>query len=133
MIMPSISTAIQTTVIVSSIPGTMAHICDALKQAQVNIESLCCTEQGDHGALAMITDDPETTKMVFQDFGPVSTNVVLAFSKMNEPGSISDISRQCAGAGININTIYATTHGKKDATVHVVVDDIAKARHVFSM
>jgi hypothetical protein len=70
--------------------------------------------------------------IVLQSIGVGTRVPVLAFQKINKPGAISQIARTCAGAGVNIRGIYATTHGKKEAMVCVMVDDIEKARAVFT-
>jgi hypothetical protein len=114
-------------------PGNLARLSDTLRAVKVNINAICCTEGRDQTTVHTIVDDIDTAKIVLKDHGNVSTEEVLAFSMDNKPGAIFDISRVCAGAGVNIRNIYATTHGAgKGATVYVVVDNVEKALKAFS-
>lgn len=124
-------TAVQISVEMPNQPGSLAKVTDKLRAVDVNIEALYCTEGDPATALHLIVDDTETAKMVLRDMGEVSTTDVFAFHMKNRPGAIAKIARTCAGANINIRNIYASTGGKKEATVYLLVDDIEKAKVVF--
>lgn len=117
---------------VPNTPGMLARVSDALKAADINIEAICCMDRGDESSIHMIVDDTDTAVIALKDMGIVTRESVMAFQKINKPGAISQIARSCAGGNINIRGIYATTHGKKEAMVYVMVDDIEKANTVFN-
>ncbi len=108
-------------------PGSLARMSDKLRSAEVNIEALFCTDGEKHSVVHLILDDVETAKLVLRDLGEVTTTEVLAFEVKNKPGAIAQVARLCAGAGINIRHIYATSLGK-DAMCYLAVDDIEKAK-----
>lgn len=110
-------------------PGSLAHISDMLRAADVNIEAIFCTETRKASAIHIVVDDPETAKIILRKIGSVGEEQVLAIQAKNKPGSIAHIARMCAGAGINIRHIYATSLGK-EAMVYLAVDDIEKAKTV---
>lgn len=119
-------TAMQLSVMLPNHPGALARMTDILRAANVNIEALYCTEGADQTGVHIVVDDPETGKMVLRDLGEVSAKEVLAIPIKNKPGAIAHIARMCAGAGINIQQIYATSFGK-DAMMYLEVDDLQKA------
>lgn len=102
-------------------PGSLAKLGDRLRASDVNIDAIFCTSQGNESLIHLIVDDVETAKMVIREIAPVETCEVFAFRLKNTPGSIAQIARVCAGAGINIDQIYATTLGN-EAMVYVKVD-----------
>lgn len=120
-------TAIQLNIPLSNTPGKLAALSDKLRAAEVNINAICFTEGKDMSIAHLIVDDPETAKLTLQPQYKVSSTDVLAFKMKNQPGAIAFIARACAAAQINIRNIYATTYGR-EATVYVVVDDIARAQ-----
>jgi hypothetical protein len=107
--------------------GSMAHMTDMLRAADVNIDAMFCTENAQRTDVHLVVDDPETAKIVLQKIGPVQSTSVLSLELSNKPGSIAQIARKCAGAGINIRHIYATSYGKGGA-VYLATDDIEKTK-----
>ena len=121
--------AVELGVAIPNHPGSLAHLSDMLRAADVNIEALFCSERSKDSTVYLVVDDPETAKLVLQKFGKVSATDVLALQAKNKPGAIAHIARMCAGASININHVYATSLGK-EAMVYLAVDDIEKAKKV---
>ena len=119
----------QLSVTLTNTPGSLASVTNALKDASVNINALCCTEQGDQTVVHLIVDNPEAAQPALEG---ASLAEVLELVMQNEPGAIDTIAQKCAAAGVNIRNIYATTHGDGAATVYVDVDDTVKAQEVLS-
>jgi hypothetical protein len=122
-------TAIELGVSIPNHPGSLAHLSDMLRAADVNIEALFCNERSKDSTIYVVVDDPETAKLVLQKLGDVSETEVLAIRAHNKPGTIAHIARMCAGEKINISHIYATSLGK-EAMVYLAVDDLEKAKKV---
>ncbi|MDO8649250.1 MAG: ACT domain-containing protein [Candidatus Peregrinibacteria bacterium] len=120
----------QINVLLPNVPGSLATICDKLRAADVNLIALCTTEGKPNSTFHMVVDDTDTAKLVLSPLFKVTTNTVFCFEVKNKPGAIAAIGRTCAGAGVNIRNIYATTYGK-EATVYVSVEDDAKAEEAF--
>lgn len=108
-------------------PGVLARMSDMLRAADVNIDALFCSGGGGMTTVGVVVDDPDTAKIVLQQAGTVETKRVVAYKVKNKPGAIADLARKCAGAGINIENIYASSLGK-EAMCYVDVDDLEKAK-----
>ncbi|OGJ65616.1 hypothetical protein A3A67_02120 [Candidatus Peribacteria bacterium RIFCSPLOWO2_01_FULL_51_18] len=120
-------TALQLNIHLPNRPGTLARMTDMLRAAEVNIEALFCEKESDITLVHVIVNDPETAKIVLKEINEVTATEVLAVRIKNKPGAIAHIARMCAGAGINIGHIYATSLGK-EAMVYLSVDDPEKAK-----
>lgn len=120
-------TATQIDVGLPNNPGTLARMSDKLRAADVNIDALFCSDGEKQSVVHLIVDDVETAKVVLREIGPVTTTDVIAIEVKNKPGAIADVARKCAGAGINIRHIYATSLGR-EAMCYVAVEDLAKAK-----
>jgi hypothetical protein len=117
----------QLTVSIPNNIGALARLSDMLRAAEVNIEALFCTEGPTHTSVHLVVNDPETAKIVLRQISEVVATDVIAYQVKNKPGAIADLARKCAGFGINIRHIYATSLGK-DAMCYLEVDDVEKAR-----
>lgn len=122
-------TALQLNVGIPNHPGSLARMSDVLRAADVNIEALFCTYGESESVVHLIVSDVETAKMVLRDIGKVTMTEVVSYQVKNKPGAIADLARRCAGAGINIRHIYATSLGK-EAMCYLAVDDIERAKKV---
>lgn len=116
-----VHTAVQLNVGLPNSPGTLARMSDRLRAAEVNIDALFCSDGEKESMVHLIVDDVETAKLVLREIGNVTTTDVLAVEVKNKPGAIADLARKCAGAGINIRHIYATSLGK-DAMCYVAIE-----------
>lgn len=121
--------AIQLSITLPNTPGALAKMSDVLRASNVNIEALFCSRENGNTDVHVVVDDPETAKMVLREISDVDTLDVLAIPIKNKPGAIAQIARMCAGNGINIEHIYATSFGK-DAMVYLDVTDMEKAKEV---
>lgn len=122
-----VETALQLNVGIPNHPGALARLSDMLRSADVNIEALFCTDGEKESVVHLILDDVEMAKLVLREIGNVTTTEVLACKIRNKPGAIAQLARLCAGAGINIRHIYATSLGK-EAMAYLAVDDIEKVK-----
>lgn len=121
------TTAIQLTINLPNSPGALARTSDMLRAADVNIDALSCTEGPKVTLVHLVVDDPETAKIVLRPVSEVKETEIVAYKVSNKPGAIADLARKCAGGGINIKHIYATSLGK-EAMCYVEVDDLERAK-----
>jgi len=126
---PQMKQVVQLSIGIPNSVGSMAHMTDMLRAADVNIDAMFCTENSHQTNVHLVVDDPETAKIVLQKIGPVQAADVLSLDLPNKPGSIAQIARRCAGAGINIRNIYATSVGKGGA-VYLSTDDIERTKEI---
>src|SRR5262249_11500494 len=107
--------------------GALARLGDILGDARVNIEAIhgVSLEQG--GLVQFVPNDPEAAARAPAASGVAYTwRDVLIVRVLDEPGMLGDVALVMSTAGININSIYVTSHG------HVVlgVDDVVGATQV---
>ena len=109
-------------------PGNLAKVSDKLRASGVNISAVSCTEGPKTSTLHLIVDDVDSAKLILQPICKLGSTEILAFQMRNKPGAIAAIGRACAGAGINIKNIYATTNGHdKEAIIYIAVDNAPEA------
>jgi hypothetical protein len=121
--------ALQLNISLPNHPGTLARMSDVLRAAGVNILAIYCTDHAKSTMVHIVVDDAETAKIALRDHWTVTADDVLVLRIKNKPGAIAHVARACAGAGINIRTIYASSLGR-EAMLYVSVDNLEKAKKV---
>lgn len=114
-------------VVLEDRPGTLAHLGGVLGNARVNIEAIQGISQEGKGFVQFVPDDADRAAAAL-DGARISyrKREVLVVRVLDEPGMLGDVALVMSRAGINIDSVYVTTHG------HVVlgVDDLAGAIQV---
>ncbi len=108
-------------------PGTLARLGSVLGKARVNVEAIQGSSREGKGFVHFVPNDPERTAQALTVAGISYTQrEVLIVRILDEPGMLGDVALVMSRAGINIDSVYVTTHG------HVVlgVDDLDGAIHV---
>ena len=113
-------------VVLEDHPGTLADMGEALGNANINIDGICAVTYEGGAAVHILVKDAAAAKKALEEKGiEVSGDrEVLVLDSEDRPGSIGEITRKLADAGVNINLAYLAA---KDKLV-VGVDDIQKAR-----
>ncbi len=113
-------------------PGMLADVCDALREADINIYGLTVSDTIDHSVIRMIVSDTRKALLLFEERGTlvVETDVLLVEGD-NKPGTLAGISRKLAEGGINIEYCYATTPAKAETGLLVLrVSNVKEALKV---
>lgn len=88
-------------------PGTLAAVCDALAEEEINIFGLTISDTVDHAVVRMVVSDPEKALAIFEEHGTlVVENKVIMLEHDNKPGTISKIAKQLAAENVNIEYAY---------------------------
>ena len=114
-------------VILEDRPGTLARLGSVLGDARVNIEAIQAMSREGKGVVQFVPNDPDKAAHALDAAGISYTRrEVLIVRVLDEPGMLGDVALVMSRAGINIDSIYVTTHG------HVVigVDDLVGATQV---
>jgi hypothetical protein len=94
-------------------PGTLARVCDVLKEARINIYALSISDTVDHSVIRMVVSDPNKALLLFEEHNAmVVDDDVLMIEGLNRPGSLAAIAHRLADAGINIEYAYCATEPK---------------------
>jgi len=115
-------------------PGTLARVCDALAENQINIYAISTSDTIDHTVMRMVVSDYRKALHVFEQHGTlVVEDDVLMVEGSNKPGSLAQIAHQLAKAKINIEYAYcATPPDEKKGLLVLRLNDVRRALKVLN-
>ena len=116
------------TVILEDRPGTIADLGEALGKAGFNIDAVCGMPCEGRGVIHVIVEDAAEARRVLEGGGFQVTDEreVLILEVENRPGSLGEIARKIANAGVNIDLLYIASNNR----LVVGVDNLEGARAV---
>jgi hypothetical protein len=114
------------TVILEDRPGTLADMSEALGGAGINIDGVCGLPCEGKGVIHIIVENAAEARRVLEDggFEVSDEREVLLLEVDNRPGSLGEVARKIANAGVNIEFIYAATNTR----LVISADDLEGAR-----
>jgi hypothetical protein len=119
--------ATEFTVMLDDVPGALAQFGAALGDASVNIEAIQGMTRQGKGRVQFVANDPGNAARALETADiPYSKREVLVVRVLDEPGTLGDVALVMAKAGINIDSVYATTRG----LIVLGVDDLDGAIQV---
>ncbi len=110
-------------------PGELAKDTEAIAAKGIDITGFSAAACSDTGTVALLTSDDAGTRRVLTDghwtYRPIE---VVTASLADKPGTLAQVARRFANAGINIEAAVPT--GMSGGNVHVgfVTDNPAKAK-----
>ncbi len=117
------------TVVLRDEPGQLAKLGEATGRAGVNIEGMCAFTGEGRGIIHVLIADEAAERAVtaLQAVGMriADQREVLVIDVANTPGSLGELGRELAAAGVNIELLYTTFGGVK---LVVATDDLESAR-----
>jgi hypothetical protein len=121
-------------IMVEDRPGGLATVGEALGGAGINIEGLCGVGLGDRGVIHVLVEEGAAARAALEAAGvevdaesePLVNDVSAGAST---PGTVGQMARAIADAGVNLRAIYIATNNRAVA----VTDDNAKARAALGM
>ncbi len=118
--------AMDLTVILQNVPGTIADLGEALGKAGINIDGGCGFPSEGVGLMHILVQDVAAAKKALVDAGFEVRNEreVLVLDIQDTPGELGKIMRGIANAGVNADLFYLTASGQ----LVLGVDDLDKAR-----
>jgi hypothetical protein len=100
----------QLSVFLENRPGTLAAMCAALAEQEVNLLAMTVSDTVDHAVVRMVVDRPEEALQILGESGIlVVTNDVLIIEVPNYPGALAEMAQRLAKKRINIEYAYCTT------------------------
>jgi hypothetical protein len=99
------------TVVAPNSRGSLANLAEELGRQKVNIEGLCAVEQNGSGIFHLLTTDRAVTTSAINMVGykvSQETEVIVEHVE-NRPGTLGNVTRRLADAGINLTTVYLAT------------------------
>lgn len=116
------------TVVLADKPGQLATIGEATGTAGVNIEGMCAFTGEGRGIVHLLIADDQARRAVDAlqgaGMGIADQREVLVIDVSNQPGSLGELARELAAAGVNIELLYTTFGGVK---IVIATDDMESA------
>jgi hypothetical protein len=125
----------QLAIFIANRPGTLAELCDALADENINIYGLTVSDTVDHAAVRMVVSDAQRAIALLELRGTlVLDSEVLMIENDNRPGSLSRIARRLAKLKINIEYAYlASMPSARKGLLILRVSDVKKAFKILSV
>ena len=116
------------TVVLNDEPGQLATLGGATGAAGVNIQGLCAFTGEGRGIIHLLIADDAVQRAVAAleeaGMGIADKREVLVVDVADRPGSLGELAREMAEAGVNIELLYTTFGGVK---VVIATDDMDNA------
>jgi hypothetical protein len=114
--------------------GLLADVAEALANAGVDLLAIGAYDKGDNGEFLLLTSN---NRIAAEALGPLDGEIdfvpVVVAEVRNEPGTLAEISRRIADAGLNVVQIHATTTpGSPTATMVLLTDDEPKVEDLIA-
>jgi hypothetical protein len=127
--MQSHAMATDLTVILEDRPGELARLGEVTGQAGVNVLGMCALTGEGKGYIHLLVDDELAGKtrsaLEAAGMGVADAREVLVVDIEDRPGTLGEMARRFADAGVNIELAYTTFGGVK---LVVATDDLDAAR-----
>ncbi len=119
----------QLVVNLESKPGVLAHVCEVLGSAGINIEALWASETATgKGRIRLLVADATKAEGVLKAAKLRSAREEgIAISLENQPGALAAAAQKLARGRVNIKCAYATTSGAGPASAILTVSNVPKA------
>jgi hypothetical protein len=119
--------ALEFKVVLEDQPGTLATLGGVLGDAGVNIQAILGVNYTGKSIVQFVPRDPDRAATALATARiPYTTREVVIVRVLDEPGTLGQVALVMSRAGINIDSVYVTTHGD----IVLGVDDLAGALQV---
>jgi hypothetical protein len=124
----------QLSIFLKNRPGTLADVCDHMRQEGINILGFSVSDTVDHAVVRLVVDEPVKATHLLGNAGVlVVENDVLVITLKNKPGQLADLGKTLAKAEINIDYAYGgLTPEAEEGVLYVRVSSPHKALDVLS-
>lgn len=110
-------------------PGSLAEITEAIGERGINITAISGVTAGTVGALGLLTNDEAGTREVLKSAGIRVREIgLVSVSLEHKAGTLGQIARKLADAGVNIELLLGTGMSGSNVTVALGVDDVEAAQ-----
>lgn len=122
----------QISVFLENTPGRLVEVTRIFEAGGINIRALSLADTSDFGILRLIVNDNETAKRLLQERGfTVRLTEVVAVEVADRPGGLHAILEALAGAGVNVEYMYAfVRQSGRNAVMIFRFDDTRKAESI---
>lgn len=108
--------------------GSLAHVCEIIGGAGINIDSISAYGDAQRGTVRLITQDESSALSALSKAGLSSISSDLVVIKVNDqPGELGKIARRLARGGVNVESIYLVSKTKGVLEFAIKTDAPGKA------
>lgn len=98
----------QIVVSIENAPGRLHEVTEALGSSGINLRALNLVDTGAFGQLRLLVSDVVTARKILMEMQiPAYVNEVVAAEIEDKPGSLADLLRPLAQAGVSVIFMYA--------------------------
>lgn len=110
-------------------PGQLADFAQLLADGSVNVEALTAYTIENQGVVRVVVDDPAVARRLLAETGlAVEEREVLTTVLANRPGTLAEMTRKLAQAGVNIDALYVLRSSAAGLELALAVNDLASSR-----
>jgi hypothetical protein len=110
-------------------PGELAKVTEAIAEKGIDITAFSGSTCGDSGSLALVTNDESGTQRVLsQGQWTFHTVELVPTSIGNRPGSLAEVTRKLANAGVNIEAAFPIGMSGNNVQLVFATDNPQKAK-----
>ena len=115
------------TVVLKDEPGQLAKVGETTGQAGINLLGMSALTGEGRGVINILVEDAGGARDALEDagMGIADSQEALVVDIEDRPGTLGQLARDLADAGVNIELLYSTFSGVR---VAIVTDDLASAR-----
>jgi hypothetical protein len=117
------------TVVLTDEPGQLAKLGGITGEAGINLQGLCAFTGEGRGIIHLLVSDAIAERaantLEQAGMGVADRRPVLVVDIEDRPGSLGELTRELAEAGVNIELLYTTFGGVR---VVIATDDLESAR-----
>jgi hypothetical protein len=117
------------TVVLTDEPGELAKLSGAIGEAGINIHGVCAFTGEGRGIIHLLVGDKAADRAIStleqEGLRVADHREVLVVDIEDRPGSLAQLARELAAAGVNIELLYTTFGAMK---VVIATDDMHSAR-----
>jgi hypothetical protein len=102
-------------------PGTLARVCEALGEAEINILAMTTSDTVDHTVVRMVVSDARRALFLFEERNVLVVETeVLMLDADNRPGGLAHVANVLAEGKINIDYLYCATSPRTEHGIIVM-------------
>lgn len=107
-------------------PGALAELGEATGKDGVNVGGITCAVEGGRAVAHVLVEDAGTARRAIEGAGLSISGEreVLVVDVDDRPGSLGEVARKMADAGVNVELVYLATGTR----IVLGVDDLDRAR-----
>jgi len=115
------------TVVLKDEPGQLAKLGETMGGAGINMLGMSALTGEGRGVINILVEDGAAARSALEDagMGVADSQPALVVNVEDRPGTLGQLARELAEAGVNIELLYSTFSGVR---VAIVTDDLASAR-----